>query len=86
MVCVGPERVDDYEAEGFLVKRDDSYIVIVVERDNSRGIILGVWFDEFSEKGEAKDSLKDILYTLGRIHDRGFGCHEAISVLDSKAE
>ncbi len=86
MVCIGPGRVDEYEAEGFLIKKDGSYVVIVVERDNSRGAVLGIWFDEFNEEGEARDSLRDILYTLGRIHDRGFGCHEAISVLGSEAE
>ncbi len=77
MVCVGAQRVDEYEAEGFLLSGPRGYVVLVVERDNSEGAFPAVWVGEFEDETEARNSLRDMLYNLGRLNDRGFGCHEA---------
>jgi len=80
MVCVGAEIVDEYEAEGFLLRSDGKYAVVIIERDNSRGIVSSVWIGTFHDREEARNSLKDLLYNLGRLNDKGFGCYEAIPI------
>ncbi len=77
MVCVGAERVDEYEAEGFLLRGRDGYTVIIVERENLEGRFPAVWIGTFPDLEEARNALRDMLYNLGRLNDRGFGCHEA---------
>ncbi len=77
MVCVGAERVDEYEAEGFLLRDEEGYTVLVVERENLEGRFPAVWIGKFSNLEEARNALRDMLYNLGRLNDRGFGCHEA---------
>ncbi len=84
MVCIGAERVDEYEAEGFLLEGDNGYTVIVVEKENIREEFLGVWVGKFDDVQEARNEMKDLLYNLGRINDRGFGCHEAPLILNSR--
>lgn len=79
MVCIGAEVVDEYEAEGLLLRDEGKYAVVIIERDNYRGSILSVWIGTFSDQVEAKNALKDLLYNLGRLNDTGFGCHEATS-------
>ncbi len=77
MVCVGAERVDEYEAEGFLLGGEEGYTVLIVERENLKGRFPAVWIGKFSDLEEARNALRDMLYNLGRLNDRGFGCHEA---------
>ncbi len=77
MVCIGAERVDEYEAEGFLLRGRDGYTVLIVERENLEGKFPAVWIGTFPDLEEARNALRDMLYNLGRLNDRGFGCHEA---------
>ncbi len=79
MVCVGAERVDSYEAEGYIVKDGHRYIAFIVEKEKDKTEkLLGVWYGEFSELDEALKALRNVQYDLGRMNDRGFGCHEAL--------
>ncbi len=84
MVCIGAKRIDEYEAEGFLLKGDDGYAVIIVEKENVREEFPGVWIGKFNDIQEARNEMRAILYNLGRMNDRGFGCHEAPLILDSR--
>ncbi|MCD6348718.1 MAG: hypothetical protein J7L91_03755 [Candidatus Korarchaeota archaeon] len=84
MVCIGPERVDEYEAEGFLLTDGSGYSVVIVERDNIEGDFPAVWVGHFDDLEEARSAMRDVLYNLGRLNDRGFGCHEAPSILNSE--
>lgn len=77
IICRGAWRVDEYRAEGYLLEDPPKYLVLVVERDNERGNTPFIWLGEFRSYEEARGSLRDTLYNLGRKEDRGFGCHEA---------
>ncbi len=79
MVCVGADRVDSYEAEGYIFEYEGRMLAFVVEKErNAREKVLSVWFGEFPDEESALKSLRDVQYDLGRMNDRGFGCHEAI--------
>jgi hypothetical protein len=78
MVCRGAERVDEYRAEGYLLSDPPEVIAVIVERDNERGTTPYIWLGTFKSSDEAMNSLKDMLYNIGRMEDRGFGCHEAV--------
>ena len=79
MICVGAERVDSYEAEGYIFEHEGRLFGFIVEKErNDREKILDVWFGEFSDEESALKRLRDVQYDLGRMNDRGFGCHEAI--------
>ncbi|MCC6029656.1 hypothetical protein D9Q81_08505 [Candidatus Korarchaeum cryptofilum] len=78
MVCRGAERVDEYRAEGYLLSDPPEVIAVIVERDNERGTTPYIWLGTFKSSDEAMNSLKDMLYNIGRREDRGFGCHEAV--------
>ncbi len=77
IICRGAWRVDEYRAEGYLLRDPPDYLVLIVERDNERGVTPFIWLGKFSSYDEARNSLRDFLYNLGRREDRGFGCHEA---------
>ncbi len=83
MVCIGAKRIDEYEAEGFLLK-GQGYVVLIIEKEKGdiEENILGAWMGRFDDIEEARNEMKDILYNLGRMNDRGFGCHEAPSILN----
>ncbi|MCS7102850.1 MAG: hypothetical protein NZ992_03090 [Candidatus Korarchaeum sp.] len=81
IICRGAWRVDEYRAEGYLLKDPPKYLVLIVERDNERDSTPFVWLGEFPSYEEARESLRDTLYNLGRKEDRGFGCHESFSLL-----
>ncbi|RDD53487.1 MAG: hypothetical protein BA066_04205 [Candidatus Korarchaeota archaeon NZ13-K] len=78
IICRGAWRIDEYRAEGYIIRDPPRYLVLVVERDGESGTTPSVWLGEFSSYEEARDSLRDVLYNIGRREDRGFGCHEAI--------
>ncbi len=79
MICVGANRVDSYEAEGYVVRDGSRYLTFIVEKERDKTEkVLGVWFGEFSSLDEALKTMRNIQYDLGRMNDRGFGCHEAI--------
>lgn len=85
MVCVGAEVIDEYEAEGLLLKDEGKYTVLVIEKDNSKRIIKSAWIGTFFDLEEARNALKDLLYNLGRLNDTGFGCHEVIPSEETNA-
>ncbi|MEM0268194.1 MAG: hypothetical protein QXU50_05680 [Candidatus Korarchaeum sp.] len=72
IVCRGAWRVDEYRAEGYLVRDPPGYLILIVERGSPY-----IWLGEFSSYEEARNSLRDTLYNIGRREDRGFGCYEA---------
>lgn len=72
MVCRGAWRVDEYRAEGYLARDPPTYLILIVERGSPY-----IWLGEFSSYEEARNSLRDTLYNIGRREDRGFGCYEA---------
>lgn len=77
LICRGAWRVDEYRAEGYVIRDPPDYIVLIIERDNERGITPRIWLGRFGSYEEARNSLRDSLYNLGRREDRGFGCYEA---------
>ena len=81
-VCVGPERVDEYVAEGLIIEEEGEIVAIVREWRSGRQVgerRLGT----FEDLRSAREHLKDILYNLGRENDMGFGCFTAKPQQDS---